>query len=325
MLFFVLSGYCLAASALRGDRLTDRAQFYIRRVFRIHPPYVAAMCLAWGASLVPRSGPCCMGYTQWIVTYTHLEIPASQFVGFLGFPGPAGGLFPVGWTLEVEMIFSLLLPLIVLVARRGHWTLALLLCGAALAHDSPVYSGQGYAVHFVAGVLLHEWAKPLSRIAARAPATFGLSTLAIAVYFTMIGMHFVPESWNALTWLGLETQRTNVLSALAISSSALTVAAVHIPRVRAALEWRPVAFVGRVSYSLYLLHFTVLLTLLRYVRGTMVDVGVIVFILGVVSVSVALASLMYRWVELPSIRAGNWLCAKLARVSHTKELPSRIV
>ncbi|MFT5441879.1 MAG: peptidoglycan/LPS O-acetylase OafA/YrhL, partial [Myxococcota bacterium] len=63
MLFFVLSGYCLSASATRGDRSTDRLQFYVRRIFRIHPAFVFALLVAWQVSLIPRTGPCCDGLT----------------------------------------------------------------------------------------------------------------------------------------------------------------------------------------------------------------------------------------------------------------------
>ena len=48
--FFVLSGYCLAASALRGDRVLDRVQYWLRRIFRIHPPFLFALVAAWLAS-----------------------------------------------------------------------------------------------------------------------------------------------------------------------------------------------------------------------------------------------------------------------------------
>jgi peptidoglycan/LPS O-acetylase OafA/YrhL len=49
-LFFVLSGFCLAGSAHRARELIGLAQFYIRRVMRIHPPYMYALALAWLAS-----------------------------------------------------------------------------------------------------------------------------------------------------------------------------------------------------------------------------------------------------------------------------------
>ena len=49
-LFFVLSGYVLASSLSRARGWTDVVQFLVKRVFRIHPPYVFALLFAWCAS-----------------------------------------------------------------------------------------------------------------------------------------------------------------------------------------------------------------------------------------------------------------------------------
>jgi peptidoglycan/LPS O-acetylase OafA/YrhL len=51
-LFFVLSGWVLAASLARGSGLAGALRFWVRRVFRIHPPYVAAVLFAWLAAFL---------------------------------------------------------------------------------------------------------------------------------------------------------------------------------------------------------------------------------------------------------------------------------
>ena len=50
VLFFVLSGTVLAASLARGRAPVDWPVFYAKRVFRIHPPYLFALLVAWVAS-----------------------------------------------------------------------------------------------------------------------------------------------------------------------------------------------------------------------------------------------------------------------------------
>lgn len=319
-LFFVLSGYCLAASALRGNGLTDRAQFYIRRIFRIHPPFVAALLLAWSLTLIPRSNPCCDGLSSWILNFTHLTMPAADLVQYLGFPGMARNLMPVGWTLEVEMIFSLLLPLMVLIAREGHWSLALGLSYWALVQDSPAYLGQGFAFHFVVGILVYEANARLARYYERAPRLMAFILLGAVLYLTAIGLRFVPVQWNVFAWMDSSVTRF----ALALSSAAMIVAAVHLPRVRQTLEWRPVAFLGRVSYSVYLLHFTVLLVFMRFIVEPLSNIEIVMCVLAVVAVSIVCAAVMYRLVEIPSIRVGNWLCVQLAHKTHGREHLSRI-
>jgi peptidoglycan/LPS O-acetylase OafA/YrhL len=118
--FFVLSGYCLTASALRGSNASDLAQFYVRRVARIHGPYLATVLIAWIASLWLYPAPV-DGLSPWMREHLAARLSADELPAALAFPGMAGGLLPQGWTLTVEMAFSLALPAMVWIATRAHW------------------------------------------------------------------------------------------------------------------------------------------------------------------------------------------------------------
>lgn len=315
MLFFVLSGYCLSASATRGDRATDRLQFYVRRIFRIHPPFVFALLVAWQVSLIPRTGPCCDGLTDQVLNFTHVAFSFRELTDYLYFPGAAGKLMPIGWTLEVEMIFSLLLPIMVLMVRKGFWWLLLLIATAALLERRLYHQSQLYVFHFFAGIIAYEMSGAFAGIAKHGARSFGFVLLVIFAYFTAVGMGLMPDAANIVVLLGGANVTRPVLFSLAMSSMALTLAAVHTPDVRALFEWRPIVFLGRVSYSVYLLHYTVLLACLRYVTRQLTTTEAVGLVALVVGVTVLGATLMYRYVEVPSIRAGNWLCAKIADAS----------
>src|SRR5262245_20415440 len=45
--FFVLSGFVLAGALARDARPARLPRYYVRRWFRIHPPYAAAVLFAW--------------------------------------------------------------------------------------------------------------------------------------------------------------------------------------------------------------------------------------------------------------------------------------
>jgi len=122
----VLSGFVLAGSLTRNSHLAVLPQYYIRRLFRIHPPYVMAAVFAWCASFV--YGPLRDGVGPLAVALAKIHLSFSKLLGFLIFPGSAGNQLPVGWTLEIEMIFSLLLPFMLLLARRTHWSLLIATC-----------------------------------------------------------------------------------------------------------------------------------------------------------------------------------------------------
>jgi peptidoglycan/LPS O-acetylase OafA/YrhL len=60
------------------------------------------------------------------------------------------------------------------------------------------------------------------------------------------------------------------------------------------------------------------------VASPLTDFEMFGFILVVVATSTIAAAAMYRFVELPSIEAGNRVCAWIARYSQSEERLSRI-
>jgi peptidoglycan/LPS O-acetylase OafA/YrhL len=96
---------------------------------------------------------------------------------------------------------------------------------------------------------------------------------------------------------------------MGMCSALLVAALLHVAPLTRCFEAPLARFFGRVSYSLYLVHFTVLLALLCR-GGAAVSLspmqGVLVFAVTL-AVSTALAVLGHRFVEAPSIRAGRAL------------------
>jgi peptidoglycan/LPS O-acetylase OafA/YrhL len=123
-LFFVLSGFVLAASLERGTASADILQFYLKRIARVHVPYAFGLLFAWIASTAyPNNG--IDGLSTFFGRFTVVHLEFRELLRFMLFPGDAALQLPVGWTLGVEMLFSLLMPLMVLVASRTHWSVLL--------------------------------------------------------------------------------------------------------------------------------------------------------------------------------------------------------
>ena len=82
-------------------------------------------------------------------------------------------------------------------------------------------------------------------------------------------------------------------------------------------EWRKIlsspafAFPGKVSFSLYLVHVPVLIACARWTGVPTGIPGWLLLFGMVMAISLPLASLAYRWIELPSIRLGNAPCRRL--------------
>jgi peptidoglycan/LPS O-acetylase OafA/YrhL len=302
VLFFMLSGFVLALPRLRG-RTEPYASYLTRRVFRLYPPYVVAVLLAAAGKRFLYDGPL-PGVSDWIGRQWGAPTTSVDLAAHLGMIGrfDAGKYNPVLWSLVEEMRISLVYPLIALVAIRASTGRAI---GVAFAMAFPRVLAEyllppgaarelletlHWSALFLLGAILARnieaataWCSSLSR--AKRVALFAACYLAYA--YGKIAAHVVPFSSDWIT---------------ALDAAGFFVIALSSPTARRVLGSRPLRILGEISYSLYLLHFVVLLVVLRTLHGVLPDT-MLIGISVVLSVIVAYAS--YRWVEVPSIALGR--------------------
>jgi peptidoglycan/LPS O-acetylase OafA/YrhL len=85
--------------------------------------------------------------------------------------------------------------------------------------------------------------------------------------------------------------------------------ALGVQRFAAALSNRCLTWLGRISYSLYLVHFPILYAVYAFDQKVHLDFSPISRSAIIVVVSLGIADLMYRLVEIPSIRLGRRLAS----------------
>lgn len=319
--FFVISGFVLTSSLLRHGG-TGTIQFYVRRVFRLQPPYMFGVLLAWVASGFFVVVSLDTGFTNWFRMLSSLRLSVPQLLDALSFPGSAGGLLPVGWSLWVEAIYSLLLPVLLLVARRTHWAVLLVLFPlATLAPRAPGFFGRTQlllvsSLDFTLGMAIVLERERLARWFTAHPR------LGWALALASLGLWSAPVHF---TWPVVSLRSP---LAYAVGGAGLVAAAAFLPGLHRGLTTRPCLFLGRISYSLYLVHLTILLLLGPYLTfwpGTWAQV--VVVLTTVTGVSLVASELMYRWVERPMILAGNrvcrWVAARTGARVHVSTLSER--
>lgn len=302
-LFFVLSGFVLAGSISRNRSSLDLVAYYVKRWFRIHPPYLAGVLFAWCAGffyVVPEPAE----LSSWIRKLSAVHIDAGELWRSLWFPGGAYGQLPVGWTLTVEAIFSILMPLFLVIARRTHWAVLLVLAMAL-----PILVGERlllFGIDFALGVATYLERERLRRWASRAPAWVPWCVLGVALWSWVPGV----LGWSTASDLFLEMRRITVMGA---GSASLLVLVMTTRWPNRFFSLGPVVGLGRISYSLYLVHIPVLVLAAPLAIGIGPwPAGVTVFgVTAVVSLAISLVG--YRLVERPSILLGNRLCRSLGR------------
>lgn len=247
--FFVISGFLITTLLLDEERRSGRAislgQFYLRRVFRIFPAFYVYLALV---VLAGRLGWVALGEGDLLAaaTYTMNYHPTRAWeVGHL-------------WSLSVEEQFYLAWPLLFRVSGgRARIAIALgVVAAAPIVRVAtvllwPAQRGLiGESFQTVADTLAVGCALALLRARLDATPRFVRVQEHAAAPFVYALIAVVAHALHDHIRLSYSVGETivNVSIALVVDSVVRRPGA----RLTRALEWRPLAFVGQLSYSLYL-------------------------------------------------------------------------
>ncbi len=298
--FFVLSGFVLTGSLLRNPSLRAVPQFYVRRIFRIHPPYVVALLIAWMVSF--QYLPARNELSNFGDILFNVHLPFDELIGYLTFPSQAANQLPVGWTLKIEMIFSFLMPVMLWFALRTH--VALLIAVFII----PFFIGPwghpilkfGLDFSFGIGLFLYGTA---------CTATFRrIGNLGTGVW--VIAMLVIANLPLYLDWPWLiDGGSRGSIFLQSVGSAGLVAAAAYAPPISRLVTGRRCVFVGMISYSIYLLHWPAAVVASRIPwSGSDLWIVPVMF-----AITIPVAALSYYVVERPSIRFGNRVCSRMDR------------
>jgi peptidoglycan/LPS O-acetylase OafA/YrhL len=311
VLFYVLSGYVLSLSLTRDGNLL---RFAIRRLFRILPVYWLGIFVCCGSYLIAYH-PAIEGATQWFNGTIVGSAPAVQWANIRpNLTVWSTSMSGVLWSVQVEMFTAPLIPLMLYVSRRVPIVVDLLII-AALAivmkyfRASPMLQTTPQLT-FVAYLLCFYLGVTIPRFLAIGPGRYvvGLSSLAVAALLFSICICGHAADF------GVDFYGYLVLSAFISTWIVAYVAAASRTDI---LSWRPLIWLGDVSYSFYAYGTPIMMVVALWVflvlpaewRTTALGSCAIIWITFIASLAVTLplAWLSYRFVELPLIAAGRGL------------------
>ena len=282
--FFIVSGALVAGSLDRSSSLADYAG---KRLRRLYPAYAAVILIPALISLaLTRDTPGVLAYLA--ANLGFLNFLAPNLPGLFGsnrFTEVNGAL----WTLKIEVLFYMVLPLIFLVLKRlGRlWWLAVMALYAAAetwAYILPL------ALEGNLGLLL----------ARQLPGQMAFFAMGIALWKCEARMR---RRWRALGLSGMVLVAATVmhpilepLRAFALTGLIAAIAFAPGPALNAAR-------LGDISYGLYITHFPVLQALLA--AGLLPLLGLPGF-LSLAAVLVILASFaLWHLIEKPALRPSS--------------------
>lgn len=309
-IFFVLSGYLIVGILLRGLEAGDGInfrEFYARRIRRIAPALAATILLTVGVVAL-LNDPTTLARTAKdgaaaLAGAANITF-GLQAVDYFSSTEPSP-LLPL-WSIGVEEQFYLLVPLLLGIAwkigrrRAILLTLAVIAIGstaaaALLTPTEPIWAyyllpTRAYGLAAGGLLALLETRALASNALRRAPlAPIGLATI-VALTLLLPGEKGYPGIAGPLAGVA----SVALVGGMAAIGLRGTVSATGGTAMRALFSLAPLRAIGRISYSLYLVHWPILI-LPTYFGITMDEWS---RALAVVA-SVLVAALMYRLVEQP--------------------------
>jgi peptidoglycan/LPS O-acetylase OafA/YrhL len=305
IMFFVLSGFVLFLSFMRGVSGTYRS-FVTKRILRIYTPYLVSIVLAvvMAAMLAKGSIPGIDAWQSGISLKLLIEHLSLVFII------DTKAFNNVIWSLVHEMRISLYFPLIAFCVMRLNWKVNLYIClllsipsilkdlipmGYAL---TTLLDTMHYTSMFLIGALL---AKNLDTLTA-IYQTWSKSLKWLILFVAFISYAYSAVIITTVLKLGLPYRFVLFDYVVTLSSATFIIYALGSIKLSSLLLKKPMLFLGKISYSLYLLHIIVLFSFMYLFYGIL---PIELIYLFTIAVSLLLASLSWRFIEIPSIALGK--------------------
>lgn len=320
-IFFVLSGFLLSAPFWRaidtGAAPRPWRDYLARRAARILPAYVLVLLVLYLPAPYLRTP---YGLLEFLLHATCLQ----TFTDF----AYTSRVDPVLWSIGIEFQFYLLLPFGMALARRAYAragtagalaALWLAIAGLDLAargtfhalaghvpngivatHDSALPGGTvfGYLKWFGAGITAAAWfvTRPPTPGGSRRADVVAIGAALLAVVVVLRGGE---HTWQTVAPWGWP-----------LNTAVFAVLVAALPRTRwlgRLLETRVLRVLGDVSYGVYLWHWPIQVAvfpwLARYLPdGTPPLVGILLACAISLALTLAVATMSWRWVEQPVLR-----------------------
>jgi peptidoglycan/LPS O-acetylase OafA/YrhL len=280
--FFVLSGYLITSILLRDEmmRPANICKFVIKRFARIYPLYVVQIFTV----------DCVLA----LLDRGKLSAAVSALPGLLTFTQDAPGWFGYGfavlWTLAIEFWFYVTFPFLLAAALLTRRVIPCIILGIAVSLASKIFGFGGITLHYYDHFLLGSLCA--AAIKFRAVPAFakwpGLFAAGIALILLIAATPYPGD--RGFLWF-CQSLGAAVGAALVIIAGHVQPPSVSIPSL---------AFLGRISYSVYLMH-AVVLDVIVLTNPTLMAT----YLWAFVAATLALSTFTYYAIERPFERKAH--------------------
>jgi len=314
-LFFIASAFTLFLSMEKryANEKYPNLYFFIRRFFRIAPMYYLGICyFLWEDGFTGRDFLCDPNY----ITISNI-VANVLFVHSFN-PNWITSLVPGGWSIAVEMIFYCMVPILFKYIKNTKQAYNFVIGALLLSFILKIFFQR-----FPLISCDRLWSEYLFVYLPNQLPIFGLGIL---LYFIIKeGYKISIAPWMILLTVGILIMQfieVFILPHHFLFGVAFLLLALALSKQEFKVITNPIiTYIGKISYSIYLVHFAVLywmdkLKFNNYVevsdpRTALVNYGIRFVVL--IIISAIISSITYRLIEIPMQEIGKKMIKRLDR------------
>lgn len=309
-LFFILSGYVLSVKFFSSNSKLEASQFSflqfsISRIFRIYPLFFAALLLSYFArnyidtSFITIPQETSYSERLWSQLYTLKRFILESLL-IIRIPKDAGlRLLPQDWSLTIEILLSLCVPLLAIFCRWRARTFIVFSIFALYFLRINQYFFEfilGVFLAYYTPLLIQKWSR-VNKFTKIACLFFGIILYTSAYTFPSLLIRYLDFTFFNITSWGSFFILTSVICS---------------ERLQKILNHSVLRFLGKISFGLYLFHYIIILAIvpffIKYLNTMGLDnipsIKIITFSFVIIATSI-LSYVMYYLVERTFIKVGR--------------------
>ena len=307
-LFFLLSGLVLGQSLSRVNMdFKGLIGFWIKRIIRLYPVYAVLViftAIFMKIGFIYQTFPFSSAWFNW---WMNFQMTFREFIYNLLFIHIyVGG---VTWTLRVILVASFVFPVFYLINKKTSRWMDILICillviSSFTIFNIPNFRDFRYLFMFYLGLMIPKF----KEIFAKTPNWLAALALPFAVII-LLGFRYLTDEYVGGV---IEAIISFFIIGLACYGNKVSILNF--------LDGKILKFFGKISYSLYLIHFSVLYFLSKFMFQTLPNLPyqneylLIHICLFTISTAIAtgISVLVYKYIELPSQNLSKMVGIKIS-------------
>jgi len=295
-LFFLLSGLVLGQSMTKIKmNIKNIALFLIKRIIRLYPVY---LLIVIATSLYMKYGftySTFLNSSAWFNWWMNFNLTQKEFIQNILFIHTYFG--GVTWTLRVIFIVSFIFPAFVYISNKTTWWKDLIISFLLIYISFTLFNIEGfrdlrYLYMFYLGLIIPKFKNLFYSMSNR----FAVFVLPFAILI-LLGFRYLTDEY-----IGGVVESIISFFVIGIAAYGEKISALNI------LDGKFFKFFGKISYSLYLIHFSILYimakTMFQYFpnlpyKNEYMLIHLVLFIISTV-IATGVSLLVYRFIEQPS-------------------------